>query len=115
VSLQISIRERGDVSIVDLEGKSTIGGGSELLSKCLRDLAAGGKRKVLLNLANVIHMDSSGIGIIVETLVSLRHLNGELKLLSPRGRVLQVLTTFRLLEAIPRFDDETQALLSFGS
>jgi len=55
----------GDVSIVDLEGRSTIyGGESKLLGKHLRDLAANGKRKLLLNLANLTQMDSSGIGII---------------------------------------------------
>ena len=116
MGLQISIRECGDVSVVDLQGKSTIeSGGSELLSTRLRDLAVNGKCKLLLNLANLTQMDSSGIGVIVETFVSLRSKNGELKLLSPRGRVLQVLTVFRLLEIIPRFEDETQALSSFGS
>ena len=115
MGLQISIRECGDVSVVDLQGKSTIDGGeSELLSKRLRDLAVNGKRKLLLNLVNLAQMDSSGIGIIVETFVSLKRQNGELKLLCPRGRVLQVLTVFRLLEVIPRFEDETQALSSFG-
>lgn len=116
MGLQISIREHGDVSVVDLDGKSTINGGeSELLSKRLRDLAVNGKRKLLLNLVKLTQMDSSGISIIVETFVSLKHRNGELKLLSPRGRVLQVLTVFRLLEVIPRFEDEAQALASFGS
>jgi anti-anti-sigma factor len=114
VGLQISIREYGDVSIVDLQGRSTIyGGESELLSKHLRDLAANGKSKLLLNLANLTQMDSSGIGIIVEMYVSLKRRNGELKLLCPRGRVLQVLTVFRLLEVISSFEDETQALASF--
>ena len=114
VGLQISIREYGDVSIVDLQGRSTIyGGESELLSKQLRDLAANGKRKLLLNLANLTQMDSSGIGIIVEMYVSLKRRNGELKLLSPCGRVLEVLRVFRLLDALPNFDDETQALASF--
>jgi len=115
VGLQISIREHGDVSIVDLQGRSTIDGGeSELLSKHLHDLAANGRRKLLLNLTNLTQTDSSGIGIIVEMYVSLKRKNGELKLLCPRGRVLQVLTVFRLLEVIPRFEDETQALSSFS-
>ena len=114
MGLQISIRECGDVSIVDLEGRSTIyGGESELLGKHLRDLAANGKRKLLLNLTNLTQMDSSGIGIIVEMYVCLKRRNGELKLLCPSGRVLQVLTVFRLLEVIPSFEDETQALSSF--
>jgi anti-sigma B factor antagonist len=116
LGLQITIRECGDVSILDLLGRSTIDGGeSELLSKHLRDLAAIGKRKLLLNLVNLVQMDSSGVGIIVEMFVSLRRNGGELKLLSPCGRVLDVLTVFHLLDVIPSFEDETDALASFQS
>jgi len=115
VGLQISVRECGEITIVDLQGRSTIDGGeSELLSKHLHDLATNGKRKLLLNMANLTQMDSSGIGIIVEMYVSLKRRKGELKLLCPSGRVLQVLTVFRLLEVIPRFEDETKALSSFS-
>jgi anti-anti-sigma factor len=114
VGLEISVRECGDVSILDLLGRSTIDGGeSELLSRHLRDLTAAGKRKLLLNLMNLSQIDSSGVGIIVEMCVSLKHSGGELKLLSPRDRVLDVLKVFRLLEVIPSFEDETNALASF--
>jgi anti-sigma B factor antagonist len=114
VGLQVSIRECGDVSVVDVWGRSTIGGGeSELFSKHLRDLVAKSTRKLLLNLENLTQVDSSGVGIIVETYVSLKRFGGELKLLCPSGRVLTVLTVFRLPEAIPTFENETQALASF--
>jgi anti-anti-sigma factor len=114
VGLQILVRECDDVSILDLRGKSTIDSGeSELLSKHLRDLAATGKRKLLLNLMNLSHIDSSGVSIIVEMYVSLKRIGGELKLLSPRGRVRDVLTVYRLLEVIPSFEDEINALTSF--
>jgi anti-sigma B factor antagonist len=114
VGLQISVRECDDVSILDLRGRSTIDGGeSELLSKHLRDLTATGKRKLLLNLVNLSHIDSSGVGIIVEMYVSLKRIGGDLKLLSPRGRVREVLRVFRLLDVIPSFEDETNALTSF--
>jgi anti-sigma B factor antagonist len=89
------------------------GGESELLSEHLRDLTANGKRKMLLNLVNLTQVDSSGVSVIVETYVSLKRQGGELKLLAPCGRVLEVLTVFRLLDALPSFDDETQALASF--
>jgi anti-anti-sigma factor len=88
-------------------------GESALFGKYLRDLVAKSKRKVLLNLENLTHLDSSGVSIIVEAYVSLKRLDGDLKLLSPRGRVLKVLTVFRLLDAIPTFENETQALVSF--
>jgi len=114
VALQISVRQYNDVIIVDLSGKSTIDASeSELLSKRLRALTDYGKRKVLLNLANLTKMDSTGISAIVESYLCVKHQKGALKLLSPRGRVLEVLTLFRLLETIPSFEDETQALASF--
>jgi anti-anti-sigma factor len=115
LGLQISIRECGDVTVLDLRGRSTINDGeSELLNQHLRDLAVNGKRKLLLNLVNLSQVDSSGVSVIVEMYVYLeREGCGELKLLSPRGRVLEVLTVCRLLEAIPCFAAETQALASF--
>jgi len=113
VGLQISIRQCGDVSILDLLGRSTIEGESQLLSRYLRELTATGKSKLLLNLMNLSQIDSSGVSIIVEMYVSLKRTGGELKLLSPRGRVLDVLTVFRLLDVIPSFEDETNALASF--
>jgi anti-sigma B factor antagonist len=114
VSLQISIRQYNDVTIVDLSGKSTIDASEgELLSKRLRALTDYGTRKVLLNLADLTQMDSTGISAIVESYFCLQRQDGELKLLGPRGRVLEVLTLFRLLDAIPSFENETQALASF--
>jgi anti-sigma B factor antagonist len=114
VSLQISIRESADVTIVDLRGRSTIDGGeSELLSNCLQKLVTDGKRRLLLNLAKLTQVDSSGVGVIVDTYVSLKRQDGDLKLLCPRGRVLEVLTLFRLVTTIPSFEDEDQALASF--
>ena len=114
VGLQISIRKYDDVTILDLRGRSTIDGGeSELLSSHLQELVTNGVRKVLLNLANLTQVDSSGVGVIIETYVSLKRQAGDLKLLCPYGRVLEVLNVFRLLDTIPSFEDETQALASF--
>ncbi len=114
MGLQISIRESADVTILDLRGRSTIDGGeSELLGSCLKKLVADGVRKLLLNLADLTQVDSSGVGVIVGTYVSLKRQRGELKLLCPCGRVLEVLTLFRLLGTIPSFEDEVQALASF--
>jgi anti-sigma B factor antagonist len=116
MGLQISIRECGDVNILDLVGRSTVDAGeSESLSKYLRALTSTGKHKLLLNLAKLLRIDSSGVSIIVEIYVSVKRSGGELKLLSPRGRVLDVLTVFRLLEVIPSFEDEIEAVESFRS
>ena len=114
MALLVSIRDCGDVSVVDLFGRSTVDTGeSELLSKDLRKLLGVGKRKLLLNLMNLSQIDSSGVSIIVEVFVSLKRAGGVLKLLAPRDRVLNVLRVFRLLDIIPNFQDETDALKSF--
>ena len=114
MGLQILIRESGDVIILDLQGRSTIDGGeSELLDSRLRQLLANSVRKLLLNLVNLTQVDSSGVGVIVAAYVYLKRQGGDLKLLCPCGRVLEVLTVFRLLDTIPSFEDEAQALASF--
>jgi anti-anti-sigma factor len=113
VGLQISIRESGDVTILDLQGRATIGADSDLLSGHLQRLVANGVRKLLLNLADVTQLDSSGISAITGTYVSLTRQGGSLKLLRPCGRVWAVLRVIRLLDIVPTFEDETQALASF--
>ncbi len=113
MDLQISIRESDDVTILDLRGRATIGADSELLSSHLRELVAKGVRKLLLNLADLTQVDSSGVSTVVRTYVSLRRQGGDLKLLRPCGRVLIVLRVIQLLDIIPSFEDETQALASF--
>ena len=114
MSLLISIRQSGDVTIVDLRGRSTLSDNeSELFNSHLQNLIANGVRKLLLNLSDLTQIDSSGIGTIVGIYVSLERQGGALKLLRPRGRVLEVLTVFHLQNIIPSFEDETQALASF--
>ena len=113
VGLQISIRKSGDVTILDLQGRATIGVDSDLLNSHLQKLVANGVRKLLLNLADVTQLDSSGISAITGTYVSLSRQGGSLKFLRPCGRVRAVLRVIRLLDIIPTFDDETQARASF--
>jgi len=114
VGLQISLRKSGDVTIVDLRGKATVNDGeSEQLRSRLEKLVGTGVRKLLLNLTDLIQIDSSGVSIIAETYVSLKQQGGRLRLLGPRGRVLQVLTVLRLLDVVESFEDEAQALASF--
>ena len=114
MGLQIAIRESGDVAILDLQGRLTFSSGeSVLLRSNLQKLVDNGVRKLLLNLADLTQIDSSGISIIVEMCVSLRRKGGDLKLLRPCGRVLEVLTVFRLQDVIPSFENEAQALATF--
>jgi anti-sigma B factor antagonist len=116
VGLQISIRKSGDVTILDLRGRSTIDSGeSKLLSSRLEELLANGVRNLLLNVTDLTQIDSSGLNVIIATYISLRGQGGDLRFLGPRGRVLEVFRVVRLLEFIPSFEDEAQALASFRS
>jgi anti-sigma B factor antagonist len=113
VDLQISIRESGDITILDLQGRATIGADSDLLNSHLQRLVANGVQKLLLNLADLTQLDSSSISAITKTYVSLGRQGGSLKLLRPSGRVRAVLRVVRLPDIIPTFEDEAQALASF--
>ena len=113
MGLQISIRKSGDVTILDLQGKATIGADSDLLRVQLKKLVAKGVQKLLINLEDVTQLDSSGISAVVGTYVSLIRQGGSLKLLCPGGRVRDVLRVIHVADFIPTFEDETQALASF--
>ena len=112
--LQIAFRKCGDVTIVDLRGRSTLNGReSDLLGSALKELFASGTRRLLLNLTDLTQLDSTGVSVIVRMFVSLRRDGGDLRFLRPGGAVLDVFNVLRLLEIIPSFADETQALASF--
>ncbi len=113
MGLQIAVRQTADVTILDLQGRATIGRGNDLLSSQLRKLIDDGARKLLLNLAGATQVDSSSISTIVRTFVSLRNQGGSLKLLNPRGRVRMALAVLHLFDVIPTSEDETQAVASF--
>jgi anti-anti-sigma factor len=114
VSLQVSIRQSTDVTIVDLRGRATIGRDNDFLSSQLQSLIGDGKRKILLNLAGLTQLDSSSLGTVIRAFVSVRRQGGSLKFLRPLGGVRMVLETLHLLEAIPCYEDETQAMASFS-
>jgi anti-anti-sigma factor len=114
MGLQILIRESAEVTILDLRGTSTLdGGGSELLREQLQRLFDNGACNLLLNVEELTQLDSSGISVLVETYITLRRNGGNLKLLRPRDRVRMVLKLFRLLDIIPNFENEAQAIESF--
>lgn len=114
MGLQISSRQSGDVTILDLCGRSTINDGeSGQLSGYLQRLVAGGASKLLLNLTNLTQIDSSGLSVLVTAYVSLRSRGGDLRFLCPRGRVLEVLTVLHLPQIIPCYENEAEALASF--
>ena len=113
MSIEISTRTAGDITILDLKGRATLGKDADKLNAALRESVAGGARKLLLNLAGLTQMDSSGIATIVRSFVSLGMAGGILKLLAPTGRVRDVLEVTHLLKAITHFENEAQAIASF--
>jgi anti-anti-sigma factor len=114
VSLQISTRESAGVTIVDLDGKATLGADNDLLNSNLRKLVASGTCNLLLNLAKLTQVDSSGIGTIASAFISVSRQGGTLKLLRPRGRVRAALDAMKWFDYIQTFEDEAQALASFN-
>jgi anti-anti-sigma factor len=114
MGLEISKRMVNGVTILDLQGRATIGANTDKLDHALRRLVADGTLNVLMNLAQVTMMDSSGIAALVGTYVSLTREGGSLKLSRPSSRVREVLRVMRLLNSIPTFENEAEALASFG-
>lgn len=114
MGLQIVARQSGAVSILDLQGRITIGKGNDILATALRTSLEGGCSKLLLNLTGVNQIDSSGVSTVVRAFVTLSRTGGALKLLGASGRVRDVLEVTRLLASIPHFQTEAEALESFG-
>ncbi|MCS6873215.1 MAG: STAS domain-containing protein [Pyrinomonadaceae bacterium] len=111
--LKISERQAGDVTILDLEGKITIGEGSVALRTAVRRLLSEGKKKILLNLAEVSYIDSSGIGELVSSFTTVSKEGGSLKLLNLTQKVQDLLAITKLLTVFDTYDNEEEALASF--
>ena len=111
--LNISERQAGDVAILDLNGKITIGEGSVALRSAIRRLLGEGKSKILLNLGQVGYIDSSGIGELVSSFTTVNRENGQLKLLNLTQKVQDLLAITKLLTVFDTFDSESDALNSY--
>ncbi|MEW6361028.1 MAG: STAS domain-containing protein [Pyrinomonadaceae bacterium] len=112
--LTISERQAGDVTILDLEGKVTIGEGSVALRNAIRRLLGEGKNKILLNLAGVGYIDSSGIGELVSSFTAVNKEGGTLKLLNLTQKIQDLLAITKLLTVFDVYNDEAEALASFN-
>ena len=111
--LNISERQVGDVTILDMTGKITIGEGSVSLRTAIRRLLEEGKKKILLNLAQVSYIDSSGIGELVSSYTAINKEAGQLKLLNLTQKLQDLLTITKLLTVFDVYDSEEEALGSF--
>lgn len=115
MGLQISTRKSGNVTILDLQGRITVGADVDSFRAELRKLAENAPRDVVVNLAGVTQIDSSGIGALVQSYVTLRRGGGSLIILNPAGNVREVLEVTHVHNSIPVYADEAKALASVRS
>jgi anti-sigma B factor antagonist len=113
--MHISEREIGDVVIIDVSGKVTLGeSGDAMLTDKLRSIVQQGKKKMLLNLADVTYVDSAGLGAIVHAYATVTNQGGTLKLLNVTKRIKDLLSITKLLTVFDTFDNEAEAVTSFS-
>ena len=113
MSMKITTRQVDGVTILDLSGRITLGEGSVQLRDAVRDLLAKGSKLILLNLADVNYIDSSGIGELVSAYTTVRNQGGELKLLNLTKKVHDLLQITKLYTVFDVKDDEASAIASF--
>ena len=106
-------RQIGDISVIDFSGKITLGEGSSILRKMIKDLVQQGSAKIILNLEDVDYIDSSGIGELVAAHSSVSAASGEIKLLNLTRRVRDIVQITRLFTIFDVQTDEANALRSF--
>jgi len=114
VSVKLSTRQVGDVSVIDVTGRITLGEGSSALRDSLRELVGHNQKKILLNLGDVSYIDSSGIGELVSGFTTVTNAGGQLKLLNLSKRVKDLLQITKLYTVFDVHDDEAAAVRSFA-
>ena len=113
MSCKVTVRQAGNVSVVDLVGRITLGEGSGTVRNAVKDLVASGQKNILLNLKDVGYIDSSGLGELVGAYASLRNAGGQIKLLNVQSKVDNLLQVTKLYTVFDVFTDEAVALQSF--
>lgn len=111
--MDISTREVSHVTIVDIKGRITLGEETERLRETVRNLIAAGQKKIVLNLADVDFIDSSGVGELVSSFTAVRNAGGDLKLLNLSKKVHDVLNVTKLYTVFDVKEDEFSAVKSF--
>jgi len=113
VNLYIHERREGDVAVLDLRGRIRISGGTLALHRSIRCLVDEGKTKILLNLAGVTHIDSTGLGELISSYVTLSNKGGRIKLVHLTERLQDIMTITKLVTVFDVYDNEADALASF--
>jgi anti-sigma B factor antagonist len=113
MELRATYRDAGVVTVVDIGGRITLGEGSALLRKTIRELLDEGRTKIVLNLADVNYIDSSGIGELVTAFTTVKKNGGNLKLLHLTKKVHDLLQLTKLFTVFDVYSDENTAVVSF--
>ncbi len=113
--MQIDERSAGDVTVLDLKGRMTMGEGDELLKDKVNSLILQGRKKLVLNLADVPYVDSAGLGEIVRTYTTVTKQGGNLKLANLTKRITDLLSITKLLTVFDTYDSEADAVRSFNT
>jgi anti-sigma B factor antagonist len=114
VSVKLNTRQVGDVSVVDVAGRITLGEGSSALRETLREMVSKNQKKILLNLGDVSYIDSSGIGELVSGFTTVTNSGGQLKLLNLNKRVKDLLQITKLYTVFDVHEDEAHAIRAFA-
>jgi anti-sigma B factor antagonist len=112
-NVEIETRNLGEVKLVKLKGRLTLGESVDRLRSTIDNLVAGGDTRFILDLAEVPMIDSSGIGLLVRSLMNLKQQGGALKLLNPTKFAIQTLKMIGLLNQFEVFQEQQEALTSF--
>jgi anti-sigma B factor antagonist len=113
INLYIKERQVGDVTVLDLKGRVRVGGATVALHRSFRSLVQEEKLLILLNLAGVTHIDSSGLGELISSHISVFNKGGEIKLVQLTETLRELMTLTKLLTVFDVYENEADALLSF--
>ena len=114
MSVKLNTRQVGDVTVIDVAGRITLGEGSAALRESMKDLVTKGQKKILLNLGEVSYIDSSGIGELVSGFTTVTNSGGNLKLLNLNKRVKDLLQITKLYTVFDVHEEEAGAIRSFA-
>ncbi|MGA2195628.1 MAG: STAS domain-containing protein [Bryobacteraceae bacterium] len=114
MSVKLTTHQKGEVIIVVASGKLTMGEGASTLRTKIRELVASGSRRIVLNMADVSYMDSSGMGELIAAHTTVTTAGGEIKLLNLAKRVHDLLKLTKLYTVFEAFEDEAAAVASFS-
>ena len=112
--MNVTKRQKGNVTILDLKGKITIGAGDIALRNAVQDALSGGSQNVLLNMTGVTTIDSSGVGELVSAFTTATNRGAKLKLANIPNKVSDVLTITQLITVFDVFDTEDEAIASYA-